>query len=124
MPITRPLSLKVCRWKNGVSSKLARFEIYRNAGAHQASTPYLIDVQSNVLDLLNTRVVIPLRRLDHFAQVALPKDLIPVFVIEGVECMLETPKVAAIPKSELKERVGTLEAQEVVAALDRLFGAY
>ena len=114
----------VCRWNNGVNFKMARFDIYRNGGTHQVSTPYLIDVQSNVLDLLNTRVVIPVRRLDHFAQVALPKDLIPVFVIEGIECMLDTPKLAAIPKSELKIRVGTLEAQEVIVALDRLFGAY
>ena len=84
----------------------------------------MIDVQSDVLGLLNTRIVIPLRWLDHFAQVTFPKDLIPVFEVEGLECMLDTPKLAAIPKSELKERVGKLEAQEVVETLDRLFGSF
>ena len=103
---------------------MARFDIYRNGGTHQAGTPYLIDVQSNVLAPLNTRVVIPVRRMDHFAQVALPRDLTPVFVIEGRECLLDTPKLAAIPKRELKECVGTIDAQLVIAALDRLFGAY
>jgi len=103
---------------------MARFDIYRNGGSHQISTPYLIDVQSNVLEPLNTRVVIPLRRLDHFAQVVLPKDLTPVLTIEGIECLLDTPKLAAISKSELKVHVGTVNPQEVIAALDRLFGAY
>ncbi|MET3107386.1 toxin CcdB [Oxalobacteraceae bacterium GrIS 2.11] len=103
---------------------MARFDIYRNDGSHSLSTPYLIDVQSNVLEPLNTRVVIPARRLDHFAQVTLPKDLTPVFIIEGVKCMLDTSKLAAIPKHELKTRVGAIDGQLVVAALDRLFGSY
>ena len=103
---------------------MARFDIYRNGGSHQESTPYLIDVQSNVLEPLNTRVVIPLTRVDHFAKVPLPKDLIPIFKIEGIACLLDTPKLAAIPKHELKVWVGAADAQEIVAALDRLFGAY
>lgn len=105
---------------------MARFEIYRNDSIHQATTPYFVDVQSNVLDPLNTRVVIPLRRLDRFPQVLLPKDLTPIFVIEGIECMLDTPKLAAIPKSELKVRVSSIGTQQeaVMTALDRLFDAY
>lgn len=103
---------------------MARFDIYRNSGSHQVSTPYLIDVQSNVLEPLNTRVVIPLTRLDHFLKVPLPKDLIPIIQIEGIACLLDTPKLAAIPKHELKVWVATADAQDVIAALDRLFGAY
>lgn len=105
---------------------MARFDLYRNPGTHQASTPYLLDVQSNHLAALSTRIVIPLRRVDRFPEVALPKDLIPVFVVEGVECLLDAPRLAAVPQNELQHRVGTLAAdrEAIVAALDRLFGAY
>ncbi|MDR3482256.1 MAG: CcdB family protein [Burkholderiaceae bacterium] len=105
---------------------MARFDVYRNGNAHQSSTPYVLDVQSNHLDALNTRIVIPLRRLDRFPKVPLPKDLCPVFLVEGIECLLDAPKLAAIPKSELKIRVISLVAEQaaVMTALDRLFGAF
>lgn len=105
---------------------MARFDVYCNTGRHQASTPYLIDVQSNHLAPLNTRVVIPLRRVDRYPAVALPQDLIPVVDIEGIPCLLDVPQLAAIPASELREKVTSLAHQQaaVLDALDRLFGAF
>lgn len=105
---------------------MARFDIYRNHGRHQATSPYLLDVQSNHLGGLSTRIVIPLRRLDKFPQVLLPKDLIPIFVIEGVECLLDTPQLAAIPMSELKILVTSIADSQlaIATALDRLFGGF
>ncbi len=49
---------------------MARFDVYPNPGSH--ATPYLLDVQSELLDGLDSRMVIPLRSLDHFAKVKLP----------------------------------------------------
>jgi len=60
-------------------------------------TPYFMNVQSDLLQRLETRIVIPLRRRDRFAAVNLPANLTPTFEIEGVECLLETPKLAAVP---------------------------
>ena len=51
---------------------MARFEVYPNPGSHANTTPYLLDVQSELLDGLDSRMVIPLRSLDHFAKVKLP----------------------------------------------------
>ena len=48
-----------------------------------ASTPLLVDVQADLLDGLDSRVVIPLRRLEQFPKVKLPERLAPVFRIEG-----------------------------------------
>jgi toxin CcdB len=105
---------------------MARFDVYRNPGDHQASVPYLLDVQSNYLDALHTRIVIPLRRIDAFPPVALPKDLIPVFVIEDNACLLDTPQLAAIPSNMLKTSVMSLSLSQsaIMMSLDRLFGGF
>jgi toxin CcdB len=48
---------------------MARFDVYANPGRHMATTPYLLDVQSDLLDGLGSRTVIPLRSLKHFPRV-------------------------------------------------------
>lgn len=105
---------------------MARFDVYRNSGPHAADTPYLLDVQSELLEGLETRVVIPLRRRDRFPAVGLPANVTPIFLVEGVECLLETPKLAAVPLRLLKAPVATLadQRQEIVAALDFLFEGF
>jgi toxin CcdB len=105
---------------------MARFDVYRNTGPLATSTPYLLDVQCSLLDGLDTRIVIPLRRVDKFPNVNLAKDLTPVFDIEGVSCILETPKLAAVPTRLLKNYVMSLSNQHslISNALDRLFHGY
>jgi toxin CcdB len=105
---------------------MARFDVYRNSGPLATSTPYLLDVQCSLLDGLDTRIVIPLRRVDKFPNVNLAKDLTPVFDIEGVSCILETPKLAAVPTRLLKNYVMSLSEQQslISNALDRLFHGY
>ena len=106
--------------------KMPRFDVYRNSGAQAAVTPYLLDVQSDLLQGLETRVVVPLRRCDRFPAVSLPANLTPTFEIEGVECLLETPKLAAVPLRLLTRKVTSLTASrfEITAALDFLFQGY
>jgi toxin CcdB len=48
--------------------------LYPNPGAHASTTPYLLDVQSDLLDSLDSCMVIPLRGLDHFAPSNSPPD--------------------------------------------------
>jgi toxin CcdB len=105
---------------------MARFDVYQNTGPLATSTPYLLDVQCALLDGLDTRVVIPLRRADKFPAVNLAKDLTPVFDIEGVSCILETPKLAAVPTRLLKTYVTSLSDQQslISNSLDRLFNGY
>jgi toxin CcdB len=105
---------------------MARFDVYQNTGPLATSTPYLLDVQCALLDGLDTRVVIPLRRVDKFPAVNLAKDLTPVFDIEGVSCILETPKLAAVPTRLLKTYVTSLSDQQslISNSLDRLFNGY
>ena len=105
---------------------MARFDVYPNPGAHASTTPYLLDVQSDLLDGLESRVVIPLRSLDHFPTVKLPARLTPVLNIQGQDFLLETPKLGAVPLRVLKTPVSSLLAEQarITAALDFLFQGY
>jgi toxin CcdB len=105
---------------------MARFDIYPNPGAHASTTPYLLDVQSDLLDALDSRMVIPLRSLDHFAKVKLPTRLTPVVRVDDKDYLLETPKMGAVPNRVLKNSVSSLSGQQeqIIAALDFLFQGY
>ena len=105
---------------------MARFDVYANPGAHASTTPYLLDVQSNLLDGLDSRMVIPLRSLEHFAQVKLPTRLTPVLSIQGKDYLLETPKMGAVPQRVLKSPVTSLadKQAQIGVALDFLFQGY
>ena len=105
---------------------MARFDIFRNSGPHAEDVPYLLDVQSDLLHGLETRVVIPLRRRDRFPAKRIPHRLTPVFEIEGIACLLETPKLAAVPLRFLKQPVLSLATEQaaITGALDFLFQGY
>lgn len=105
---------------------MARFDVYRNPGRNRETIPYLLEVQSNVISALASRIVIPLRTLDGFGDVTLPTDLFPLIEFDGALHFLDTPQMAAMPAAELKTCVGTLQARQadIQTALDRVFGAY
>ena len=98
---------------------MARLDVYPNPGAHASTTPYLLDVQSELLDDLDSRMVIPLRSLDQFPKVRLPSQLTPLLNVLGKDYLLETPKMGAVPKRMLKAPVATLPAEhsKITAAL-------
>jgi len=105
---------------------MARFDVYANPGNHAKTTPYLLDVQSNLLDGLDSRMVIPLRSLKHFPKVKVATQLTPIFKIGGKDYLLETPKMGAVPQRVLKSPIASLvdSQAEITAALDFLFHGY
>lgn len=105
---------------------MARFDVYLNPGRNRDTIPYLLEVQSNVISGLASRLVIPLRTLHGFDALSLPTDLFPLIEIDSVEHFLDTPQMAAIPTAELKTRIGTLQSRQadIQTALNRVFVAY
>ncbi len=101
---------------------MAQFDVFCNGGAGVQTTPFIVDVQSDLLSDLETRMVIPLRRRDAFSASMLPTRLTPTVEIQGIECLLETPKMAAVPERILKHPVGTLKEvrNAVTGAIDFL----
>jgi toxin CcdB len=105
---------------------MARFDVYPNPSVHADTTPYLLDVQSDLLSDLDSRVVIPLRSLGHFAKIKLPARLMPVLRVLGKDYLLETPKMGSVPKRILKDSVACLadEQNQITGAMDFLFQGY
>ncbi|MBS3666629.1 MULTISPECIES: CcdB family protein [Halomonadaceae] len=96
---------------------MARFDVFENEGG----IGYLLDVQSDLLSGLNTRVVVPL--LPKSTAPAPAQRLNPVFSIEGQELVMATQYMAAVPEGELRSGVGSLaeKQDEISVALDMLF---
>lgn len=101
---------------------MAQFDVFPNNGPGAQTTPFVVDVQSDLLGDLGTRVVIPLRRRDTFPAQILPTRLTPVFALQDIACLLETAKMAAVPERILKNPVGSLAARrdEITGAIDFL----
>ena len=100
--------------------------LYRNKNPKtKADIPYLLDVQSELLSELTTRVVIPLVRRQAFDSKPITK-LTPEFEIAGKTCILMTPQLAGIPRKALGEPVGDLgrHRTDIIAALDLLITGF
>jgi toxin CcdB len=100
---------------------MARFDVYRNANRDtQEEFPFLLDVQTDFLDTLKTRVVIPL--MTKFSVRAPMARLNPAVTIAGKACVLITTDIAGVPVSALGPRVGSLAHHrlEIIAAVDFL----
>jgi toxin CcdB len=104
---------------------MARFDVYPNPFAPERNhTPFVLDVQNDHLHPLATRVVIPLRTPKSFGVPA--KGLNPVLEVSGKSVILDTAALAPVPAQMLKSVVSraTPWRDEVLDALDTLFGAY
>ncbi|TVS19338.1 MAG: plasmid maintenance protein CcdB, partial [Gammaproteobacteria bacterium] len=75
---------------------MARFDVFENEGG----AGYLLDVQSDLLSGLNTRVVVPL--LPQFSAPSPAQRLNPVFSIEDQKLVMATQYMAAVPEKELR----------------------
>jgi len=95
---------------------MSRFDIFEN----KSGAGYLLDVQSDLLSGLNTRVVVPL--LPKSSAPFPAQRLNPVFSINGLEVVMATQYMAAVPESELLFYSGSLAEQQddIAAALDML----
>lgn len=106
---------------------MARFDLYANPDIETRKlAPYLLDVQSSHVGILPTRIVIPLRPVRHLAFSGKPSDLLLVFAVHSEQCLLDTPAMSAVPLNALGKCIGSLSdhPEAILAALDRIFGAY
>ena len=100
---------------------MAQWDVHRNVSARSAGRiPYLLDLQSDLLRSLQTRVVVPLYWPEAFGPPA--RKLNPVLVVEGRPVVASFAEMAGVPVAALGERVDGVENERVslVAALDCL----
>lgn len=81
--------------------------------------PFVVDVQSDLLGSLATRTAVPLA-ITQLTSSDVPRNLCPVFQVQGMQLMLLPFEAAPMPKSLLKTDVQSLKrfASEIVAAMD------
>jgi toxin CcdB len=98
---------------------MARFDVYQGS----RGKGYLLDCQSDVLDHLETRVVVPLLPA---AGLPVATRLNPAFQVEGTSVVMSTQLIFAIPVQHLGRRSGSLASQHlpIMNALDMLLTGY
>jgi len=104
------------------ASDLAQFAVFRNKNARsKAVFPLLVEVQSDLLDELQTRVVIPLSKVAALTKSPV-SQLTPLLEFEGVSYVLVTPQLAGIAQSELGPATGSLahHRSTILAAMNFL----
>ena len=97
-----------------------QFDVYRNPSPRMLEQyPFVVDIQSDLLGSLATRIVVPLA-ITQLAPSDVPRSLSPVFQVQGLQLMLLPFEAAPLPKSLLKTDVQSLKrsASEIVAAMD------
>ncbi len=105
---------------------MAQFKVYCNLdAATRTTTPYLLDVQSDLLSDLSTRVVAPLRLAAHYSGKSMT-TLMPGFSIEGQEVIALIQQLAAVPPRAIGAEVADLSDRrfDIIAALDFLISGY
>jgi len=101
---------------------MLQYPLYKNENKSSKKIyPFFVDVQSDLLEDLNSRVVIPLS-LNKATNNTNAKSLCPVFEIEGKNYILLTHQMTSVPFSLLKKKAGSLEKHryEILGAIDIL----
>lgn len=99
---------------------MARFALHRLPDR----PGFLLDVQSNHLDMLPTRMVVPL--VPEGTSPNALKGLTPIFVIDGERWLMVTYQMAAFDRRALGPVLGDLSAERdrITAALDLLLTGF
>ena len=101
---------------------MAQLTVHENKNpATRSTVPLLLDVQTDLLSDLETRVVVPLRPVLALKGKSL-RQLTPILEVEGELFVMLTPELAGIPRSELGPPVAQLKHRrtEILAAIDFL----
>jgi toxin CcdB len=92
---------------------MAQFDIYENRDYHtRHSQPYYLDVQSELLQSLATRIVIPLIQIDSINH---PVDILnPVVRIGNENLYLSSAQLCSINKRRLGKRISNVANQRAI----------
>ncbi|MDR0275419.1 MAG: CcdB family protein [Burkholderiaceae bacterium] len=99
---------------------MPQFDVYANPNSgSRASVPFVVDVQSNLIDALPTRLVMPLSRVGA-EQARLPSNLCPPVTLEDEVLTLMPHLAAPVDRRLLRHPVRSLahRAHDISAALD------
>jgi toxin CcdB len=99
---------------------MPQFDVYANPNpGSRAWAPFVVDVQSDLIDALSTRLVMPLSRVGA-GQARMPSNLCPPVMLDGEALTLMPHLAAPLGKQLLRRPVQSLahRAHDISAALD------
>ena len=105
---------------------VAKFDVYENPQpASRDSVPYVVDVQSALIDQLPSRLVMPLSRTGA-GQGRWPPNLCPVFEIAGESLALVPHLAAPVAARLLRHPVASVShrASDISAAMDAVLSGF
>jgi toxin CcdB len=98
---------------------MAQFDVYANPSeSAERGIPYVVVLQSDLLDALATRLVIPLATIDFADKI--PEKLCPMVMVHSQKLRALAHYAAPLPVRSLRQVVGNLSPQShlLVAAMD------
>ena len=105
---------------------MALFDIsINNNRSSKADVPYLMDIQSNSISMLGTRIVVPLRKAADFVDKTISRIHISIEVKDKVYIAFIS-EMAAIPTGMIGSTVTNeaIKRTEIIAAIDLLFTGF
>ncbi|NWG30267.1 MAG: CcdB family protein [Rhodocyclaceae bacterium] len=105
---------------------MAQFDVFHNPDrASAARIPFLVTLQSDLLDPIENHIVAPLRIAEDDSVIPVLR-LNPLVFIDGQRFHLRVQDLAAVPRRLLKAPVANLSNQreEILAAIDFLFTGF
>lgn len=97
-----------------------QFDIYENPSPRMRDVyPFVVDVQSNLLSALPTRMVAPLA-VTSLSAIDLPQRLCPIITVNNRPFMLVPFEAAPLDKRFLKGEIACVleRSYEIIAAMD------
>jgi len=105
---------------------MAQFDVYSNMNQNTKNIyPYIMDVQSSLLDGIETRLVIPLIPKVQLSEKPI-RNLIPCITINNNEYYVLTPQLASINKKHLGKYVENCknERNAIISSIDFLITGF
>ncbi|MBL0420994.1 CcdB family protein [Ramlibacter sp. AW1] len=105
---------------------MAQFDVFENPNRSTRDlVPYVLDVQSALIEQLATRLVMPLSRVGS-GVTHLPGNLCPMVEVRGERLVLMPHLAAPIPLRLLREPVAGFShlASDICAAMDAVLSGY
>ena len=105
---------------------MAQYSVHENPNPRtKGGVPFLLDVQSDVLSILATRVVVPLYRQEAVHSKAMTR-LTPIVKVKNRTLIAMVPEMAGVHQRDLGAIVGDLSSlrNELLQAIDLLLTGF
>ena len=102
------------------------FDVYESLSPRMRDQyPFVVDIQSDLLSTLATRMVVPLALTSLHAN-ELPRRLCPVFVVRKKNLMLVLFEAAPLDKRLMKKEIVSIRAHahKIVDAMDAVLSGF